>query len=647
MAAYDISDDEDFNQECLIDPTNDQREAISMSPWSHYGINDCIGTLKIIYKNADPNRQETVISRGTATVIHINDNNECYLLTAAHNCHGTLKKCNNCLKKTMEDICSNCNVKTKFETPHQLIEAYSIHFARRVFKGNEMGQIIKSYEVDAVYVHDLYSKYPFTRGGYDVAIIQFICNDKDEIDLYKKNCKNIWLTNDISLGDKKVPLHIFGFPGDKYQKKQNGLLCCALYGHATAKKKGNRFQIKTHKKSKEKYIYNEEIDTKSGQSGAVIFACIQEEFNIYGVHTGGTPASKNKNGSYKFGFNVGTFLSKQQMEWIRSKVKNIQIKEKPKDSHDRKLMQFIKEFKLGKMEQQLYDAEISTDFLLSQTKDEINEIAKELTTSIIQQNKFKYAVSQIRKAKTQIEEMSTQEMSEKKEEKKESQKRCKDKYQTIYKSEPQKSCKRKGWHVHRCKLVTLGDTSVGKTSVTIRFVKGQFSEYQESTIIGAAKLEQTVPVGDCTVKFIIWDTAGQERYRSLAPMYYRGAGAAIVIYDITSQESFHRAKSWVNELQCQMSRDVVIALCGNKIDREEEREVSVIDAKQYADDNSLYFIETSAKTNVNIRELFLAVARMLPKEDNTDNNDDGRRRRIVIMDEDSYIPKKKKGGCCN
>ena len=90
----------------------------------------------------------------------------------------------------------------------------------------------------------------------------------------------------------------------------------------------------------------------------------------------------------------------------------------------------------------------------------------------------------------------------------------------------------------------------------------------------AAFLTQTVPVQDCTVKFEIWDTAGQERYHSLAPMYYRGAAAAIVVYDITSLESFQRAKSWVKELQMQGSPDVVIALAGNKIDREDDREVS-------------------------------------------------------------------------
>jgi len=179
------------------------------------------------------------------------------------------------------------------------------------------------------------------------------------------------------------------------------------------------------------------------------------------------------------------------------------------------------------------------------------------------------------------------------------------------------------------KLVLLGDTSVGKSSIVIRFVKGQFSEFQESTI-GAAFLTQTVPLNDCTVKFEIWDTAGQERYHSLAPMYYRGAAAAVIVYDITSQETFSRAKSWVKELQRQGTQDVVIALTGNKVDREEEREVMAEDAKAYATENNLLFLETSAKTNVNVRELFLAIARKLPKDqDNQQNNS-------FILDEQDY-----------
>ena len=102
----------------------------------------------------------------------------------------------------------------------------------------------------------------------------------------------------------------------------------------------------------------------------------------------------------------------------------------------------------------------------------------------------------------------------------------------------------------------LGDSAVGKSSLVLRFVRGQFFEYQESTI-GAAFLTQTVALNDTTVKFEIWDTAGQERYHSLAPMYYRGAAAAIVVYDITNRDTFQRAKQWVKELQRQGNPNIV------------------------------------------------------------------------------------------
>ncbi|OWK16610.1 RAB5B [Cervus elaphus hippelaphus] len=89
----------------------------------------------------------------------------------------------------------------------------------------------------------------------------------------------------------------------------------------------------------------------------------------------------------------------------------------------------------------------------------------------------------------------------------------------------------------------------------------------------AAFLTQSVCLDDTTVKFEIWDTAGQERYHSLAPMYYRGAQAAIVVYDITNQETFARAKTWVKELQRQASPSIVIALAGNKADLANKRMV--------------------------------------------------------------------------
>uniref|UniRef100_A0A672M161 RAB5C, member RAS oncogene family n=1 Tax=Sinocyclocheilus grahami TaxID=75366 RepID=A0A672M161_SINGR len=123
----------------------------------------------------------------------------------------------------------------------------------------------------------------------------------------------------------------------------------------------------------------------------------------------------------------------------------------------------------------------------------------------------------------------------------------------------------------------------------------------------AAFLTQTVCLDDTTVKFEIWDTAGQERYHSLAPMYYRGAQAAIVVYDITNTDTFTRAKNWVKELQRQASPNIVIALAANKADLANKRAVDFEEAQAYADDNSLLFMETSAKTAMNVNEIFMAI----------------------------------------
>eukprot|EP01101_Sappina_pedata_P010182 TRINITY_DN634_c0_g1_i1.p1 TRINITY_DN634_c0_g1~~TRINITY_DN634_c0_g1_i1.p1 ORF type:complete len:199 (-),score=53.70 TRINITY_DN634_c0_g1_i1:110-706(-) len=166
--------------------------------------------------------------------------------------------------------------------------------------------------------------------------------------------------------------------------------------------------------------------------------------------------------------------------------------------------------------------------------------------------------------------------------------------------------------VFQFKLVLLGESAVGKSSLVLRFVKGQFFDFQESTI-GAAFLTQTVCLNDTTVKFEIWDTAGQERYHSLAPMYYRGAQAAIVVYDITNQDSFERAKSWVKELQRQGNANIVIALAGNKLDLASSRKVSAEEGQAYADENGALFLETSAKAATNVNELFVAIAKKLPK----------------------------------
>eukprot|EP00041_Stephanoeca_diplocostata_P001690 m.20994 g.20994 ORF g.20994 m.20994 type:complete len:207 (-) comp12280_c0_seq2:312-932(-) len=187
------------------------------------------------------------------------------------------------------------------------------------------------------------------------------------------------------------------------------------------------------------------------------------------------------------------------------------------------------------------------------------------------------------------------------------------------------------------KLVLLGESAVGKSSLVLRFVKGQFHEYQESTI-GAAFLTQTVCLDDTTVKFEIWDTAGQERYHSLAPMYYRGAQAAIVVYDVTNTDTFNRAKTWVKELQRQANPNIVIALAGNKADLAGKRAVDLEEAQVYAEDNGLLFMETSAKTAKNVNEIFLAIAKKLPKNEPRGGGGGGT---VNVSKEEG-----KKGGCC-
>ncbi|KAL5006040.1 hypothetical protein ScPMuIL_017198 [Solemya velum] len=204
---------------------------------------------------------------------------------------------------------------------------------------------------------------------------------------------------------------------------------------------------------------------------------------------------------------------------------------------------------------------------------------------------------------------------------------------------------RPGGGAQQMKLVLLGDQGVGKSSLALRFVRGDFREDQEATI-GAAFLTQTVNVQGKNIKFDIWDTAGQERYHSLAPMYYRGAQAAIVVYDITSTHSFEQAHSWVKELQKETGPDVIIALAGNKVDMAAEtRAVMKEEAEKYAMEHGLFHLETSAKTGYNVQNLFQTLAQEIIRNDYVVTQT---RHRIVttadLLGEQSY-PRRRT--CCS
>ncbi|KAK4156054.1 ras family-domain-containing protein [Chaetomidium leptoderma] len=179
------------------------------------------------------------------------------------------------------------------------------------------------------------------------------------------------------------------------------------------------------------------------------------------------------------------------------------------------------------------------------------------------------------------------------------------------------------------KLVLLGEAAVGKSSLVLRFVNNDFQENKEPTI-GAAFLTQKCNLPTRTIKFEIWDTAGQERFASLAPMYYRNAQAALVVYDLTKPTSLIKAKHWVAELQRQASPGIVIALVGNKLDLTTDgtgsgdaedagedsgdaRKITTEDAKSYAEEEGLLFFETSAKTGYNVTEVFTAIANAIPE----------------------------------
>lgn len=155
------------------------------------------------------------------------------------------------------------------------------------------------------------------------------------------------------------------------------------------------------------------------------------------------------------------------------------------------------------------------------------------------------------------------------------------------------------------KVCIIGDTDVGKTSFSMRYCHGAFPENVSPTI-GASFLQRKVIVGDAEISLQIWDTAGQERFRSMAPMYYRGAKAAVLVFDVTNEESFQRVTTWLRDLRAHADPDVVICLAGNKCDKTPTFDLTT--AEEEAVKLGCKFFQTSALTGVGINEVFECLA---------------------------------------
>nr|CCF17540.1 RabE GTPase protein [Micrasterias denticulata] len=160
----------------------------------------------------------------------------------------------------------------------------------------------------------------------------------------------------------------------------------------------------------------------------------------------------------------------------------------------------------------------------------------------------------------------------------------------------------------RLKLLLIGDSSVGKSSLLLRFAEDSFSQTFISTI-GVDFKTRTIDIDGEQVKLSIWDTAGQERFRTITAAYYRGANGIVLVYDITSESSFNSIRGWIRNIEEHASENVCKILVGNKADMEDRRVVSKEQGQALANEFRIKFFETSAKADINVEEAFVCIAR--------------------------------------
>ena len=215
------------------------------------------------------------------------------------------------------------------------------------------------------------------------------------------------------------------------------------------------------------------------------------------------------------------------------------------------------------------------------------------------------------------------------------------------------------------KYIIIGDASVGKSNLLMKFTENKFNESYQATIgveFGAKNLD----INKKTYRIQIWDTAGQENFHSITRSYYKNSVCAMVVYDITSRKSFDNVLNWIEEVQNNSSKTILIVLVGNKIDLKENRDISFDEGKELANRNGIIFMETSAKTGEGVEEIFKKTVQEISRkiEDNYFNLDSencgiskGDKERNELDNKNKsnkyevklgFEPdkKKKKKGCC-
>ena len=193
------------------------------------------------------------------------------------------------------------------------------------------------------------------------------------------------------------------------------------------------------------------------------------------------------------------------------------------------------------------------------------------------------------------------------------------------------------------KILLIGDSGSGKSCILMRFADDSFTESNIATIGVDFKI-RTVELNSKIIKLQIWDTAGQERFRTITSSYYRGAQGIIIVYDVNDLESFQHVKQWITECDRYAKENVTKMLIGNKCDMDTKRQVTFEQGKELADTYGLDFMETSAKTNVNVEKAFLRLTELISKSKTVGKQitSPNPNVRIVPLPGQPVAP----GGCC-